>query len=150
MPSLNLIHSPVDIEARKKLSFRAGDTIRVTQKVKEGDPSRKGGAEAEKTRLQAFEGIVLARKHGYEPGATFTMRKVLDGIGVERVFPLYSPDIDKIEIKSKTKFKRAKLYYVRDRAAREIRKKMKQTRFDPRLDVARQTTQPPKAEASSQ
>ncbi|KKT63828.1 MAG: 50S ribosomal protein L19 [Candidatus Giovannonibacteria bacterium GW2011_GWA2_44_26] len=113
MPSLNLIHSPVDIEARKKLSFRAGDTIRVTQKVKEGDPSRKGGAEAEKTRLQAFEGIVLARKHGYEPGATFTMRKVLDGIGVERVFPLYSPDIDKIEIKSKTKFKRAKLYYVR-------------------------------------
>ena len=150
MPSLNLIHSPVDIEARKKLSFRAGDTIRVTQKVKEGDPSRKGGAEAEKTRLQAFEGIVLARKHGYEPGATFTMRKVLDGIGVERVFPLYSPDIDKIEIKSKTKFKRAKLYYVRDRAAREIRKKMKQTRFDPRLDSARQTTQPPQDEVSSQ
>ena len=140
MPSLNLIHSPVDIEARKKLDFRAGDTIRVTQKVKEG----------EKTRLQAFEGMVLARKHGQEPGATFTMRKVIDGVGVERIFPLYSPEIDKIEIKSTTKFKRAKLYYVRDRAAREIRKKMKQTRFDPRLDVARQTTQPPKAEASSQ
>ena len=140
MPSLNLIHSPVDVEARKKLDFRAGDTIRVTQKVKEG----------EKTRLQAFEGMVLARKHGHEPGATFTMRKVIDGVGVERVFPLYSPDIDKIEIKSTTKFKRAKLYYVRDRAAREIRKKMKQTRFDPRLDSARQTTQPPKAEVSSQ
>jgi len=140
MPSLNLIHSPVDIEARKKLDFRAGDTIRVTQKVKEG----------EKTRLQAFEGMVLARKHGQEPGATFTMRKVLDGVGVERVFPLYSPEIEKIEIKSTTKFKRAKLYYVRDRAAREIRKKMKQTRFDPRLDSARQTTQPPKAEAFSQ
>ncbi len=126
----------MDIEARKKLDFRAGDTIRVTQKVKEG----------EKTRLQAFEGMVLARKHGHEPGATFTMRKVLDGVGVERVFPLYSPDIDKIEIKSTTKFKRAKLYYVRDRAAREIRKKMKQTRFDPRLDSARQTTQPPRVE----
>ena len=140
MPSLNLIHSPVDIEARKKLDFRAGDTIRVTQKVKEG----------EKPRLQAFEGMVLAIKHGQEPGATFTMRKVIDGVGVERIFPLYSPEIDKIEIKSTTKFKRAKLYYVRDRAAREIRKKMKQTRFDPRLDVARQTTQPPKAEASSQ
>jgi len=66
MPSLNLIHSPVDIEARKKLDFRAGDTIRVTQKVKEG----------EKTRLQVFEGMVLARKHGHEPGATFTVRKV--------------------------------------------------------------------------
>ena len=130
----------MDIEARKKLDFRAGDTIRVTQKVKEG----------EKTRLQAFEGMVLARKHGQEPGATFTMRKVLDGVGVERVFPLYSPEIEKIEIKSTTKFKRAKLYYVRDRAAREIRKKMKQTRFDPRLDSARQTTQPPKAEAFSQ
>ena len=140
MPSLNLIHSPVDIEARKKLDFRAGDTIRVTQKVKEG----------EKTRLQAFEGMVLARKHGQEPGATFTMRKVIDGVGVERIFPLYSPEIDKIEIKSTTKFKRAKLYYVRDRAAREIRKKMKQTRFDPRLDSARQTTQPPRTEASSQ
>ena len=140
MPSLNLIHSPVDIEARKKLDFRAGDTIRVTQKVKEG----------EKTRLQVFEGMVLARKHGHEPGATFTVRKVLDGVGVERVFPLYSPEIEKIEIKSTTKFKRAKLYYVRDRAAREIRKKMKQTRFDPRLDSARQTTQPPKAEAFSQ
>ena len=140
MPSLNLIHSPVDIEARKKLDFRAGDTIRVTQKVKEG----------EKTRLQAFEGMVLARKHGHEPGATFTVRKVLDGVGVERVFPLYSPEIEKIEIKSTTKFKRAKLYYVRDRAAREIRKKMKQTRFDPRLDSARQTTQPPRTEVSSQ
>ena len=140
MPSLNLIISPVDIEKRKELDFRAGDTLLVTQKVKEAD----------KTRLQAFEGMVLARKHGREPGATFTMRKVIDGVGVERVFPLYSPEIDKIEIKSKGRFRRAKLYYLRDRAAREIRKKMKQTRFDPRLDVARQTTQPPKAEASSQ
>ena len=140
MPSLNLIISPVDIEKRKELDFRAGDTLLVTQKVKEAD----------KTRLQAFEGMVLARKHGREPGATFTMRKVIDGVGVERVFPLYSPEIDKIEIKSKGRFRRAKLYYLRDRAAREIRKKMKQTRFDPRLDVARQTTQPPKVEVSSQ
>ena len=137
MPSLNLIHSPVNIETRKKLDFRAGDTVKVTQKVKEGD----------KTRLQIFEGMVLARKHGHEPGATFTVRKVLDGVGVERIFPLYSPDIDKIEIKSKGKFRRAKLYYVREIAAREVRKKIKQTRFDPRLDSARQTTQPPQAEA---
>src|SRR3989338_2511481 len=115
MPSLNLIISPIEIEQRKALDFRAGDTLRVTQKVKEGD----------KTRLQAFEGLVLARKHGHEPGATFTMRKVLDGVGVERVFPLYSPEIANIEIKSRSKFKRAKLYYLRDRAAREIRKKMK-------------------------
>ncbi len=110
-----MIISPIDIEARKKLDFRAGDTIRVMQKVREAD----------KTRFQAFEGIVLARKHGKEPGATFTIRKVVSGVGVERIFPLYSPEIDKIEIKSRSKFKRAKLFYVRDRAAREIRKKMK-------------------------
>ncbi len=115
MPSLNITISPVDIEARKKLDFRAGDTVKVMQKVKEGD----------KTRLQAFEGMVLARKHGTEPGATFTLRKVVSGVGVERIFPLYTPEIDKIEIKSRSKFKRAKLFYIRDRAAREIRKKMK-------------------------
>lgn len=115
MPSLNLAISPVNIKARAELDFRAGDTIRVFQKVKEGG----------KTRLQAFEGIVLSRNHGKEPGATFTIRKIVGGIGVERIFPLYSPDIDKVEIKSKSKFKRAKLFYIRDRAAREIRKKMK-------------------------
>lgn len=140
MPSLNLIISPVDIEKRKELDFRAGDTLRVIQKVKEGDPSRKGGAEADKTRLQAFEGLVLARKHGREPGATFTVRRVIDGVGVERVFPLYSPEIEKIEIKSRSRFKRAKLYYVRERAAREIRKKMKTVKAEAKIK--------PKAEAA--
>ncbi|QQG42743.1 MAG: 50S ribosomal protein L19 [Candidatus Giovannonibacteria bacterium] len=129
MPSLNLIISPIDIEKRKELDFRAGDTLRVTQKVKEGD----------KTRLQTFEGLVLARKHGREPGATFTVRKVIDGVGVERVFPLYSPEIEKIEIKSRSKFKRAKLYYLRERAAREIRKKMKtikaEAKIKPKIEV---------------
>jgi len=120
MTKLNLIMSPVDVEKRQKLDFRAGDTLRVTQKIKEGD----------KTRLQAFEGIVLARKHGQEAGATFTVRKIVSGVGVEKVFPLYSPEIDKIEIKSRSKFKRAKLYYIRDRAAREIRKKMKSVRAE--------------------
>ena len=69
MPSLNIAISPIDIEVRKKLDFRAGDTIRVFQKVKEG----------EKTRLQAFEGMVLSRNHGKEPGATFTVRKISAG-----------------------------------------------------------------------
>lgn len=115
MPSLNLAISPIDTKARAELDFRAGDTIKVWQKVKEG----------EKIRLQVFEGIVLSRNHGKEPGATFTVRKVVGGIGVERIFPLYSPDVDGVEIKSKSKFKRAKLFYIRDRAAREIRKKMK-------------------------
>lgn len=123
MPSLNLITSPVDIEARKSLDFRAGDTVKVWQKVKEG----------EKTRLQVFEGMVLSRNHGKEPGATFTVRKVVSGVGVERIFPLYSPDVDKVEVKSKSKFKRAKLFYIRDRAAKEIRKKMKVVRKEAKI-----------------
>lgn len=130
MPSLNVIISPIDIEARKKLDFRAGDTLRVTQKVKEGD----------KTRLQVFEGLVLARKHGAEPGATFTVRKVVSGVGVERVFPLYSPEIDKIEVRSRaSKFRRAKLYYVRELAAREIRKKMKSVRAEAKAQTKAET-----------
>ena len=119
--------SPVDIEARKKLDFRAGDAVRVWQKIKEGDPSRKGGAEADKLRSQAFEGLVLARKHGTEPGATFTVRKISEGIGVERIFPLYSPAIEKIEILKRGHVRRAKLYYIREKAAREIRRKTRQT-----------------------
>ena len=118
MPTLNIINSPTNIDLRKKLDFHAGDTVRVMQKVKEGD----------KTRLQAFEGLVLSRKHGLEPGATFTVRKVVSGVGVERIFPLFSPEIEKIEIKSRGRSRRAKLYYVRDIAAREIRKKMKSVR----------------------
>ena len=104
--------SPVNIEERKKLDIRPGDTIRVWQRVREGD----------KTRLQAFEGLVLARKHGREPGATFTVRKVTGGIGVERIFPLYLPTIEKIELVSRSKVRRAKLYYIREKAAREARR----------------------------
>ena len=108
--------TPIDIEARKKLDFASGDTVRVVSKIED-----KG-----KYRLQAFEGLVLARKHGSGPTATFTVRKVSNGIGVERIFPLYSPMIDKIEVTKKAKTRRAKLYYIRDKAAKEIRRKMKQ------------------------
>ncbi|KKT79062.1 MAG: 50S ribosomal protein L19 [Candidatus Giovannonibacteria bacterium GW2011_GWB1_45_9b] len=111
--------SPIDIEARRKLDLHAGDAVRVWQKIKEGD----------KTRLQAFEGLVLARKHGMEAGATFTVRKVSDGIGVERIFPLYSPVIEKIEILRRGNIRRAKLYYVREKAQSEARRKMKQTLY---------------------
>src|SRR3989344_9474865 len=88
--------TPVDIEARAKLDFRAGDTVRVVSKIPEEKGPAKDGAS--KFRLQAFEGIVLARKHGRETGATFTVRKVASGVGVERIFPLYSPMIDKVEV----------------------------------------------------
>jgi large subunit ribosomal protein L19 len=107
--------SPVNIQARKELGVKAGDTVRVTQKIQE-----KG-----KTRLQVFEGLVLMVKHGTEAGATFTVRKVASGVGVEKTFPLYSPMIDKIEIVKRTKTRRAKLYYIREKASKEIRRAMR-------------------------
>lgn len=108
--------SPVDMEARKKLDFSTGDTVRVWNKIKEGDG---------KIRLQAFEGMVLARKHGTEMGGSFTIRKVASGVGVERVYPLYGVNIDKIEIVRKARTRRSKLYYVRDKALRDVRRKLK-------------------------
>ncbi len=108
--------APVDIEARKALDFSSGDTVRVWNKIKEADG---------KTRLQAFEGMVLARKHGAEMGATFTIRRVASGVGVERVYPLFSPMIDKIELVRRARTRRSKLYYVREKAIRDVRRKLK-------------------------
>lgn len=107
--------STVKIEERKNIDIRPGDTVKVWQKIQE-----KG-----KVRLQAFEGLVLARKHGTEAGGTFTVRKVVDGVGVERIFPLYTPMIDKIELLRRSKVRRAKLYFVREKAAKEIRRQMR-------------------------
>ncbi len=100
---------------RKEFDMRVGDTVKVHQKIQE-----KG-----KTRIQIFEGLVLARKHGNEAGATFTVRKVSGGYGVERIFPLFSPNIDKIEVVKRAKVRRSKLYYIREKAAKEISKRMK-------------------------
>ena len=108
--------SPINIEERKKLSISSGDTVRVWQKIQE-DKGR--------FRLQAFEGLVIAKKHGQEAGSTFTVRKVVDGVGVERTFPLYSPVIDEIEVISRSKVRRAKLYFIRRKAGKEIRRKMR-------------------------
>lgn len=107
--------TPVIQEDRRNLDFKAGDTICVWNKILE-----KG-----KIRLQAFEGLVLSRKHGTESGATFTIRKVASGVGVERIFPLYSPNIDKIEIIRKSKTRRSKLYYIRTKAVKEVKKRLR-------------------------
>src|SRR3990167_3459970 len=133
MKTSNIKFSPVDIEARKGLVFKAGDTINVWSKIleekteKRGDKKKKDAkkTEANKFRLQAFEGIVLARKHGRENGATFTVRRVASGVGVERIFPLYSPMIDKIEITKKSRARRSKLYYVREKAVKDVRRKLR-------------------------
>jgi large subunit ribosomal protein L19 len=115
-----VITSPVDMEARKRLDIRAGDTVRVHQKIEEA----KG-----KFRIQIFEGLVLARKHGREAGATFTVRRVSSGVGVEKIYPLYSPMIDKVEIVKRARVRRAKLYYIRDKVAREARRQLRRTRM---------------------
>ena len=111
--------SPVDMEARKNLDLRPGDTVRVHQKIEE-----KG-----KSRIQIFEGLVLARKHGTEAGGTFTVRRVASGVGVEKVFPLYSPMIDKIEVVKRARVRRAKLYFIREKVAREARRQLRRSRI---------------------
>ncbi len=116
---MNAVITPVKTDERVKLGIRPGDTVRVHQKVIE-----KG-----KTRLQVFEGLVLSVKHGTEAGATFTVRATMSGIGVEKIFPLYSPIIDKIEIVRRSKVRRAKLYFIREKVAREVRRQLRNMRM---------------------
>ena len=96
--------------------LRPGDTVKVFQKIQEGD----------KQRIQIFEGIILALKHGKGISGTFTVRKIIDGFGVEKIFPLHSPNIDKIEIVSRGKVRRAKLYYLRERHGKKAKVKRKE------------------------
>ena len=109
---------------RKKLDIRAGDTVKVWQKIQE-----KG-----KTRLQLFEGLVLAVKHGKEAGGTFTVRRVASGVGVEKIFPIYSPLIDKITVTKRSQVRSSKLYHIREKAAKEIKRQMRNTRVLKQVD----------------
>ncbi len=98
-------------QLRKDLPpFRPGDTVRVHTKIREGD----------KERVQVFEGVIIRRRQGYNR-ATFTVRKVSYGVGVERIFPTHSPRIDKIEVVSAGKVHRARLFYLRDLQGRAAR-----------------------------
>ncbi|HUJ29562.1 MAG TPA: 50S ribosomal protein L19 [Myxococcales bacterium] len=92
--------------------FRVGDTVRVHTKISEGD----------KERIQIFEGVVIRRKKGHA-NTTFTVRKMSYGVGVERIFPLYSPRIDRIEVVSSGKVKRARLFYLRELQGKAARLK---------------------------
>ena len=107
--------------------IKPGDTIKVYQKVKETPVKGKGKTakkkEEAKERIQVFEGVVLARKHGKGLNATITVRKMVGDVGVERIFPLHSPSIEKIEVVSHSKVRRAKLYYLRERTGKSARLK---------------------------
>lgn len=95
--------------------IKPGDTIKVHQKIKEGD----------KERIQIFEGIVIAKKHGKGINCNITVRKVVDSIGVERIFPIHSPSIEKIEVIKRVKVRRAKLYYLRTAKGKKAKLKRK-------------------------
>jgi len=90
--------------------FKPGDTVKVNFKIQEGD----------KERIQIFEGVVIRRRRGNTRG-TFTVRKISYGIGVERIFPLHSPYIDKIEVVSRGRVRRSRLYYLRGRKGKAAR-----------------------------
>ncbi len=103
---------------KKVPDVRAGQTVKVFQKIKEG----------EKERTQIFEGLIIKVSSGHNISKTFTVRKLVDGIGVEKIFPLHSPIISKIEIVKEGKVRSAKLYYMRDLSGKSAR--LRETMFD--------------------
>ena len=105
--------------------IRPGDTVKVHQKIPASVKTTADKKEKEKERIQVFEGLVIARKHGKEIGATITIRKVISGIGVEKIFPIHLPTIEKIEIVKRGKVRRAKLYYMRTAKGKKVRLKQK-------------------------
>ena len=111
----------VSLQPELKADFpeiNAGDTVRVHQRIVEG----------RNTRIQVFQGVVIARRGGKTPGATYTVRRTgSHGVGVERTFPLYSTTVEKVEVLRKAKVRRAQLYYLRDRSGKSAR--LREKRF---------------------
>lgn len=110
---MSVLQEIQELSIKKVPTISIGNTIKVHQKIKEG----------EKERIQIFEGLVIAINSGHGADKTITVRKIVEGIGVEKIYPLYSPNIEKIEVKKKSKVRRAKLYYMRDRSGKSARLK---------------------------
>ena len=126
----SVIISPVDMQKRADLGLRSGDVVRVWQNIvelKTAKQANKKEVTTKNVRKQAFEGTILAVKHGTEAGATFTVRRIASGIGVEKIFPLYSPMIDDIEVLRRTRTRRAKLYFIRRKAAHDVKRAMRRS-----------------------
>ncbi len=122
--------SPVNLKERANWELCAGDTVRVWQKIEEIKAQKNANKKtvvAKNIRRQAFEGIILAVKHGTEAGATFTVRRVASGVGVERIFPLYTPTIESVEILRRGKMRRSKLYFIRRKAAHDVKRQMRKS-----------------------
>ena len=112
MSAQDIIKSIEDAQLREVAEFKTGDTVRVHAKVKEGN----------RERIQVFEGTVIAMKHGGIQ-ETFTVRRVSYGVGVEKAFPVHSPNLEKVEVVRKGKVRRAKLYYLRNRVGKAAKVK---------------------------
>ncbi len=109
----------IQVKKDKTSELKPGMTIRVYQKIKE--LNTKG---EEKERIQYFEGIIIAKKHGNEKGGTITVRKISNGVGVEKIFPLNLPTITKIEIKKEARVRRSKLYFLKDGYKKKLKEKV--------------------------
>ena len=114
-------------ETKESIIYKPGMVVRVHQKIKE--TNTKG---EEKERIQIFEGIIIGKKHGNEPGATITVRKISNGVGVEKIYPIHSPVIAKIEVVKQFRVRRAKLHHLRDvkfkRKLKEVKKVKKEVK----------------------
>ena len=130
MANLGILETVASEQLRRETNFRVGDQVKVHVRIKEGD----------KERIQLYEGVVIALRRGGNC-TSFTVRKVSYGVGVERVFPLHSPSVEKIEVVSSGKVRRARLFYLRGRRGKAARLKERDT-----LRVAPTAAAVPKAE----
>ncbi len=112
---IRLVSEQYDETRKKHPDFRPGDTVNVHVKIKEGN----------KERIQQFQGTVMQRRNRNSNGETFTVRKISNGVGVERIFPFLSPNIDKIELLRRGKVRRARLFYLRGRKGKAAKIKEK-------------------------
>ena len=102
-------------------NVKAGDTVKILMKIRESNPDKKSKG----SKTQTIQGLVLARKHNKELGASITIRSIVDGVGVEWVLPLYTSDIMKVDILKSSKVRRAKLYYIRKKSIKETKAKLR-------------------------
>ena len=115
------IEKIIEPNVKKDLpNIQPGDTVKVYQKIKEQNKKSK---QKKQERIQVFEGVILAVKHGQGISGTITVRKMVGDVGVERIFPIHSPNIEKIEIVQRGKRRKAKLYYLRDRVGKRAKLK---------------------------
>jgi large subunit ribosomal protein L19 len=127
---MSILQTIADEQLRRDINFRVGDLVKVHVRIKEGD----------KERIQIFEGVVISLCRGGNR-ASFTVRKVSYGTGVERIFPVHSPSVEKVEVVSSSKVRRAKLFYLRGRRGKAARLKERETQR-----VGSVTATPPAAE----